>query len=115
MSPSIVLTHHAQERMQLRRISEAQVLATLQKPDYTQPSREQEEVLVSVKLLSGRKMHVVSKYLADENKTLVLSVWVRGEDDSTPLSWQLITLPFRAITWVGREIWKATIGKGEKL
>ncbi|MBC7814566.1 MAG: DUF4258 domain-containing protein [Burkholderiales bacterium] len=84
-----IFTHHAQERMKLRRISDDMVLNAISKPD----RREQEDDgdTKFIKTISGRPLHVVAAHLPDEKKWLVKSVWVRGENDPQPI-WKRILL-----------------------
>lgn len=47
-----------------------------------------------------RRVQVVAKYLANEKKYLVISLWVRGEEDKEPFVWWLLTLPFKLLWWL---------------
>lgn len=94
MSPSpkhFILTDHAEERMKLRRITQEMIAKTLQKPD--ERESEADGDIKFVRTLDKRPVHVVAKYLDDEQKWLIKSVWVRGEDDPKPLWRRLIMLP----------------------
>lgn len=57
-----------------------------------------------IKTIRNRKYHVVATYKKNQDKYLVISAWVRGEDDKQPLVWQLITLPFRIIWWLLKKV-----------
>jgi hypothetical protein len=83
----IILTRHAQERMKLRRITEAMIVTAIKKPD--QHYVEADGDTKFIKTVQSRTLHVVSAYLTNERKWLVKSVWVRGEDDPQPL-WKLL-------------------------
>jgi hypothetical protein len=92
---NLVFTDHALQRMKLRRITEAMIASAVQKPD--------DKVLESdgdtrfIRAIKNRPLHVVSAYLPDENKWLVKSVWVRGEDDPEPW-WKILALfPLRLL------------------
>jgi hypothetical protein len=100
-----IFTKHAQERLGSRSISKDVVVDVLRYPTETKPTGKQNTTKF-IKTVNNRLIHVVATYLNDQNKWLVVSVWVRGEEDSTPLSWQLITFPFKATWWVIRRLIK---------
>jgi hypothetical protein len=101
--PAPVLTNHARERLKQRWITEDAIESVLRSPERTEPGSKPESVKF-VRTLNGRQIHVVAKYLQDQDRWLVLSVWVRGEDDQAPLAWQLMTLPFKAVWWMCKQI-----------
>ncbi len=76
---NIVFSKHARERMEQRIISEEMVLATVQMPDRTYPEADGDTKFIR-KVYRG-KVHVICKPLPEENKWMVKSVWIRGEDD----------------------------------
>lgn len=80
----IAFTKHAQERIELRKITREMVIQTIQDPNsqYTEPNGN----IKFIRKVSGCKIHAVCKPLPEENKWLVVSVWVRGEDDNTNIS-----------------------------
>lgn len=80
-----IFTRHALERLKLRRITQDMVIRTLTKPDSTQ--KEADDDTEFIRVVDGRKVHVIAAYLKDEKKWLIKSVWVRGEDDPIPV-WQ---------------------------
>ena len=84
--------------MRLRKLSEDDVYRVISKPDRTKPG-EKPESAVFIRDLNNREVHVVGTYLPDQKKTLIVSTWVRGEEDPVPLSWQFITAPFRLTWW----------------
>ena len=47
-----------------------------------------------IKQQGSRLYHVVATYLSEQKAYLVISAWVRGEEDRPPLLWRLLTLPF---------------------
>lgn len=100
-----IFTKHALERLQDRSISQDAAAQVLQYPEITQPSDKPENVKF-IKTINERTIHVVATYLADQKKWLVLSVWVRGEQDQPSLVWQLLTLPFKAVVWIFKRILK---------
>lgn len=80
-----ILTNHAKERMVLRRISRDMIAQTLNTPDRTEiePDGDTEHI----RILSGRQVHVIARYEADEQKWLIKSTWVRGEKDAAWQKW----------------------------
>lgn len=96
-----ILTKHARERLQQRWISEDVISSVLRSPERTEPGSKPGTTKF-VRTMNGRQIQLVGTYLKDENKWLIVSAWVRGEDDKAPLMWQLITLPF-----VG--VWKLSV------
>lgn len=102
---NLIFTTHALERMSDRSISPHAVWQVISAPEKTKSSGEGAKKYI--KTLSERKYHIVAKYLAQEQKYLVISVWVRGEDDKVSFVWQLIALPFKFIWWQVKLIVKA--------
>lgn len=88
---NIIFTHHAIERLQLRRITQDMVVQTVYKPDRKEP--EDDGDIKFIKTINGRNLHVIGHWEADEDKWLIKSAWVRGEDDPKPsLIGQIIAL-----------------------
>lgn len=104
--PAPILTTHSRERAKQRAISEAAIESVLRTPDRTVPGQKPETVKY-IRTLNGRQVQVVAKYLPDQDRWLVLSVWVRGEEDAVPLVWQLLRLPFRLLWQLGGVAWRA--------
>jgi len=94
-----IFSNHALDRVKDRSVTQDAVASVLRNPDKTFPGKKPGTTKF-IRTLNDRKMHVVASYLADQKKWLVVSVWVRGEEDTVPLVWQLITLPFKALWWV---------------
>lgn len=94
-----IFSTHALDRVKGRSISQDAVASVMRKPDKTYPGRKPGTTRF-IRTLDDRRIHVIASYLADQKKWLVVSVWVRGEEDKQPLAWQLITLPFRVIWWL---------------
>ncbi len=107
MKNAIVFTKHAKERMVLRSISPATVETVLDNPDRTTPT-EKPNTTKFVKTINGREIQVIARHLPEEHKTLIISVWVRGEDDPENLAWLFISLPFRLL-------WKLVVFVWHKL
>lgn len=100
---NLIFTDHALERMSLRGISQDQIKQTLDYPDRTFASDKPNQIKF-IRSLNNRTIHVVGKHLDDQKKWLIISVWVRGEDDPIPLMWQLITFPFKIVAKIAKII-----------
>lgn len=95
---NLVFTKHAVERLQDRTISLDTIWQVINYPD-AKHSKDEEKIKF-IRTLDQRKIHVIATKLDQENKWLIVSVWVRGEEDKAPLSWQLMTLPFKIVVWI---------------
>ncbi len=113
MSNQIIFTKHARERMSLRSVRESDVITVVQRPHQTLPT-DKPETTKFIRTLRERELQVVAKHLSGENKTLIISVWVRGEEDPTPLLWRVLTLPFTIVVWLSKWLWKTANGKKRK-
>ncbi|MDH5533847.1 MAG: DUF4258 domain-containing protein [Candidatus Pacebacteria bacterium] len=89
---NLVFTNHAFDRIKGRTITKDAVYQTIKN---SSKKFKQGQSTKFIKTVNGRKIHAVANYLKNENKWLVISVWVRGEDDKAPIIWTLITLPFK--------------------
>lgn len=98
---NLVFTNHAWARVQDRSVSRDAVYLTVSFPDKTFHNQDNYKF---IKTVNGRKIHVVATPI-ENNKYLIISTWVRGEDDREPLIWQLITLPFKLSWWILKTIW----------
>lgn len=74
-----VLTNHAEERMALREVDRQMVEMAFKRPD--ERVVEDDGDTRFIRTISGRELHVVGKFLSDEHRWLVKSLWIRGEDD----------------------------------
>jgi hypothetical protein len=83
VSKHIIYTDHAGQHMKLRRISPAMVAAALDKPERSVPANDGDTRFI--RTVNKREVRVVSHYLPDERAWLVVSTWVRGEDDPLPV------------------------------
>lgn len=92
---NVIFTEHALERIKQRRITQKMIAQAIKKPD--SQFVEDDGDTRFIREISERNVHVVSRYLDDEGKWLVISAWVRGEDDLQPLWKRLLGLPLRAI------------------
>ena len=75
----IIWTNHAIERLSKRKISQANALKVMQKPDKTFPGKKDNSVKF-IRTLNGRRIHLVGA-LNENKKWIVVTAWVRGEDD----------------------------------
>lgn len=76
---SIVFTKHALERLDLRLITRDMVKSVV-----LSPAKQYENENGTVKFIQridGLNIHVVTKTVPEENKVLIVSAWVRGEND----------------------------------
>lgn len=103
---NLIFTEHALERIILRSLSQDQIWQVIDQP---KKQFKQQHNTKFIGKIEGRFIHVVAKRLATEQKWLIISVWVRGEEDPIPLSWQLISWPFKAVWWIIKMIWKTGI------
>lgn len=76
---TVVFTKHARERMMLRRISEDMAIQVMRNPDDIKKVEDGKVKFIGKS--RGANVHVVGRPIPDENKWLVVSLWVRGEDD----------------------------------
>jgi hypothetical protein len=90
---NIIFTKHAIQRLRRRRITQDMVIRTIKSPDRRQPEADGD--IKFIKTINTRNVHVVSHYLDDQNKWLVVSAWVRGEGDPKPLWQQILSLLLR--------------------
>ncbi len=101
----VIFTTHALERAQKRSVSQYDVVQVIKYPEVTQKT-EKPGSTKFIKEISGRNIHVVASHLKDKDQWLVVSVWVRGEDDQASFAWQLITFPFKVIWWLIKQLSK---------
>ena len=100
---SLVFTKHAWERKEQRHIASEAVYQAVEYPDLI---REKGNSFTCLKRVQGRNIHAVVQFLEKEKKWLVISVWVRGENDSLPLQWQVIVFPFKLLWRIMQFVWK---------
>lgn len=105
---SLIFTDHALERIDSRSVTQEMVYQAVVSPTKKYPS---DKTTKFIRMVHQRKVHVVAQYLKDEHKWLVISVWVRGEDDQAPIAWRIITFPFWLVwilvKWLFRLIFNA--------
>lgn len=94
-----IFTKHALERLDKRGVTKDMVVQVLQSPSETKPTGKRNTTKF-IKIVHDRLVHVVATHLPQENKWLVVSVWVRGEEDEASLAWRILTVPFKAIWYL---------------
>jgi len=98
-----IFTKHALERLSLRSVTQEMVVRVLKNPEITEQSGKPDTTKF-IGTVHDRLLHIVATYLPDQKKWLVVSVWVKGEEDQPPLAWKLITLPFRLLWYVVKRL-----------
>lgn len=77
---TVVFTKHARERSGLRSVNDDMIIQVMRNPVQTQ--KVEDGKIKFIGKVMGAKVHVVSKPIVEENKWLVITIWVRGEDDA---------------------------------
>jgi hypothetical protein len=90
---NLVFTKHALERLKDRTITQDAIYQTVLAPDQ---SFAQKDNTKFTRTIGGRLIHVVASSI-ENHQWLIVSVWVRGEEDRVSLVWQLLTLPISFI------------------
>ncbi|NCN45068.1 MAG: hypothetical protein COU63_00640 [Candidatus Pacebacteria bacterium CG10_big_fil_rev_8_21_14_0_10_36_11] len=103
---NLVFTKHAWERLDDRSISQDIIYQVVNSPDKTFHNQQNYKF---IRTINGRKIHVVATPV-DQGKMLIISTWVRGEDDREPFIWLLITLPFKILWWCLKILFKTIFG-----
>ncbi len=104
--PQIIFTTHARERLGLRHIALSDAQKVIESPE-RKISGKKPNTYKFIRHLDGRELQLVATYKPAENSWLVISAWVRGEEDPTSIVWQLITLPFRLCWRLVRWFWSS--------
>ncbi|MBP7740689.1 DUF4258 domain-containing protein [Candidatus Woesebacteria bacterium] len=97
---NIVFTKHAFERMKKRSIAVDKIWDVVNHPHKTFGDSQKK----FIKEINGRKYQAIAKFLNKENKYLIISTWVRGEDDKQEIIWMIITFPFKLIWWIIKKL-----------
>lgn len=108
----LIFTNHAQVRLKDRSLVKENVYLTIHQAD--KKKKMTDGKIKFIKTINQRRYQVVATYLNQDNKWLVISNWVRGEEDKLPLAWQLLSLPFKIVFYLLKEIFKATFSKKKK-
>lgn len=91
---NLVFSKHALGRLSGRVLTQDAIYQTVTAPDQTFLDKNNTKFIRTV---NNRRIHVVTEPI-ENHQWLVVSAWVRGEEDKEPLVWQLIVLPFK-ILW----------------
>lgn len=102
----LIFTKHAYARFKERSLAVDSIYQTVHSPEKKFTSKKSEDSYKYIKHLANRQYQVVAKYLKSEDKYLIISVWVRGEEDRPPLVWQIISSPFRLLFWLLSQAFK---------
>lgn len=92
---AIVLSKHVEERMVLRRVNRDLIEKTVYQADSSK--LEDDGDTKFIKTIAGRELQVIAKPLDDENKWLIKTVWVEGENDPNPFWKWIVTLGVRLL------------------
>lgn len=106
---NLIFTNHALNRMKQRSISADSIWRVLQSPEISKPEGKQNTTKF-IRTINQRQYQVIGTYLPKEKKTLIVSVWVRGEEDKVPLVWQIVTAPFKVLWWIVRTLLQKLLG-----
>ena len=98
-----IFTKHALQRLNERSISQNMAEMVLRQSDKTEPGKKPGTVKF-IRRIHDRNVQLVGTYLDDQKKWLIVSAWVRGEEDKVPFIWQLLALPFRLIWWLIQQV-----------
>ncbi|MCA9372851.1 hypothetical protein KC921_02000 [Candidatus Woesebacteria bacterium] len=93
----IILTKHALSRGKQRYVSQERIEQALTNPDKTINLEDNKTKFVRV--INERQFQVVATYLPKENKWLVISAWVRGEEDRQSLLESILLSIGKLILW----------------
>jgi hypothetical protein len=115
---NLVFTKHALERMERRSISREMIRRALSKPDITVPGHnpKKQNQVKFIKTINERRLHVVATLLP-EKKWLIVSSWVKGEEDKAPLMWLILSFPFKVafkvLWWLLKAFFGALTGQNK--
>lgn len=98
----IIFTKHALSRSQQRYVPQDKIERVLVYPDKTISLEDNKTKFIRV--IDQRQFQVIASYLAKEDKWLVISAWVRGEEDSKPALDQLIESFAKGLYWLVRQL-----------
>lgn len=98
----IILTKHALSRGKQRYVTQERIEQALTNPDKTINLEDNKTKFIRV--INERQFQVVATYLPKEDKWLVISAWVRGEEDRSGTAKELLTIIARTLLWILRKI-----------
>jgi hypothetical protein len=97
---NLVFSKHALGRARDRTLTQDAIYQVIQSPDKKFVNKDNTKF---IRTINDRKIHVVATPIENQ-QWLVISAWVRGEDDRLSLVWQMITAPFRLIWWLSKAL-----------
>lgn len=106
--PKVILTKHALERAKSRKMELRYIEQAIGSPDEKIDLGENK--FKFLKNIAGRRYQLIATFIPKENSWLVISTWVRGEEDQLPLVWRLLSAPFMLLWWLVKKtfslLWK---------
>lgn len=100
---SLIFTKHGLDRLRSRSITQSMVWQVITSPH--KQHKEKNDKVKFIGTVDGRKLHVVAQRLEDQKKWLIISAWVRGENDQLPLAWRILTFPFWVVWKIMQGLW----------
>lgn len=98
----IILTKHAISRGKQRYVTQNRIEQTLMYPENS--FLIEEEKTKFIRNIDGRQFQVIATYLPKENKWLVISVWVKGEEDRHSLTENMLKSIWHHLTeWLRKQ------------
>jgi len=90
-------TKHALKRTKKRSLKQRDIYLTIKKPD--KKIKKSRVVTKYSKLIKDRKYQVLTSFIPKENKHLVISAWIRGEDDPHSFFIQLLLVIYKLVVF----------------
>lgn len=100
----VIFTKHALNRGQQRYVTQEKIEQVLHNPDKIIQIGGGKSKFTRV--IDQRHFQVIASYLSKENKWLVISAWVRGEEDSKPFIDQLIEGFVNGFVWIVKQLFR---------
>lgn len=97
----VIWTNHAIERLSKRNIYQHDAIKVMQKPDKTYPGKK-ENTVKFIRTLNGRNIHLVGS-LNESKKWVVLTAWVRGEEDQYGFPEKYV---YMLVDWIANKLSK---------
>lgn len=98
----IIFTKHALDRSQQRYVTQEKIERVLQNPDKIIQIGGGKSKFIG--LIDQRHFQVIASYLSKEDKWLIISAWVRGEEDNKPPLDQIIEGFANGLVWIVRQL-----------
>ena len=100
----VIFTNHSLNRLKDRHIDQQDIISVIQHSDRV--VRLEKSKKKFIKQINDRNIQVVATYIKPEKKWLVVSVWVRGEEDRAPLVWQILVSLAQVIKFVLSSVYR---------